>query len=68
MAAERPQSAFKRGVEKVAELSQKLDVAVFIIGGGIVLVGYPAIGWLIIFGNAVTYVGAEAAKRWARKK
>lgn len=67
MAAERPQGQIKKTVERIAELSQKLDVVVFIIGGGIILLGYKTLGWVIVFGNAITYVGAEVAKKWARK-
>lgn len=66
MAAERPQSVFKRGVERVAELSQKADIVVFAIGGGFLLFGSTGVGLLIIGGNAITYFGAEKAKKWAR--
>lgn len=66
MAAERPQTPFKRGVERIAELSQKFDIPFFIIGG-IVFVVHPTIGTYILLGNAGTFIAAEGAKRWARR-
>ena len=67
MAAERSQSSFKKGVERIAELSQKADIVVFAIGGGFVLFGALGLGAVIIGGNIVTYVAAEKAKKWARR-
>jgi hypothetical protein len=55
-------------IERAAELSQIPDKIMYLVGGGFILFGAAGLGWLLVAGATVTYVPAEIAKRWAKKR
>ncbi|EKE06154.1 MAG: hypothetical protein ACD_19C00074G0001 [uncultured bacterium] len=54
-------------VERITELSKKLDVIFFAIGGVVYLFS-PGVGLVIIIGNAITYVTADQIEKWYKKR
>ncbi len=55
------------GVEKTAEISKFIDKATILAGGGLYLIGYTALGFVLIVGSVVTLIPGSMAQRWARK-
>ena len=55
-------------IEKIAELSKKLDVIMIAAGFGIYVLFNKTVGAIIVIGSALTIVPAEMIQRWSNKR
>lgn len=55
-------------VEKIVELSKKIDVFMIAAGFGIYVLFNKTVGAVIVIGSALTIVPAEMIQRWSKKR
>lgn len=51
-----------------AEVSKKIDAATFLGGLGIYILGFSALGSVLMIGTVLTWIPANELQRWSKKK